>query len=75
MATITVTAPDTLLPGIAADARGSLGEAVDGLDNAQACKPAAAERLKELYRAHRKRTVSRPAAAAADADADFQGVV
>ena len=75
MATITVTIPDALLPGIAAGVRGSLGEAVDGLDHAQACKRAATERLKGLYRAHKKRTVSRPAAALADADADFQGVV
>ena len=78
MATITVTIPDTLPPGIAAGGRGSWGEAAEGLDDAQACERAATERLKELYRAHKKRTVSRPAAAAAalaDAEADFQGVV
>ena len=67
MATITVTIPDALLPGIAAGVRGSLGEGVDGLDDAQACKRAATERLKELYRAYKKRTAASGAVTAADA--------
>ena len=67
MATITVTIPDTPLPGIAADARGSLGEAVDGLDNARARKRAAT--------AAGQAGLDSETAALADAEADRQGVV
>ena len=67
MATISLTIPDALLPGIAAGVRGSLGEAVDGLDDAQACKRAATERLKELYRSYKVRTATSGAVTAASA--------
>ena len=66
MATITLTVPDTLMPDLAASVRGTYGDAVRALSEADACKHAAKAHLQLLYRAHQKRTAASASVTAAE---------
>ncbi len=67
MATITLTIPDAMMPGLAASVRSSYGDAVGALSDADACKHAAKAHLQQLYRAAHKRTATSASVATADA--------
>ena len=67
MATITLKIPDALLSDIAASVRSTYVEAAATLSDADACKHAAKAHLRQLYRAHQKRTAASASVVAADA--------
>ena len=67
MATITLTIPDALLSDVAASVRGAYVDAAAALSDADACKHAAKAHLRQLYRAHQKRTAASASVVAADA--------
>ena len=67
MATITLTIPDAIMPDLAASVRGTYGDAVGALSDADACKHAVKAHLRQLYRAEHKRNATGAAVAAADA--------
>ena len=66
MATITLTIPDALMPDLAASVRGTYGDAVAALSDADACKHAAKAHLQHLYRVRQKRTATSAPVAAAE---------